>query len=254
MNQTNLQNRFGMSYAGGAPMDPIPTVFQFHLNLNSSYAPGGEFDTHAAFQETALPNAMSNTTEVLGISATIYRTTQGGGGFGDRESWYATSISDGPYSDAFMNKVQAAYAAWAGDLRAKMTARGDMLNVTMVFQPLTNPAFEAMQRNGGNALGLKPKEYPSYIVSVPTTWNLKANDDFVDGSVEAFVNQLDDMAKAAGFGHGYEYMNYSGKFQSKNGTVIASYGKENQERLREIAKKYDPNGQLRALWTGYHKP
>ncbi|EKD17403.1 uncharacterized protein L3040_002902 [Drepanopeziza brunnea f. sp. 'multigermtubi'] len=245
---------FGINFAGPDTASPKTMVFGFHLNLSSPYAPGGEFDTMASFGDPALPGALLNTSQVMGLSDTILRTTSAGGGFGNRESWYSTSISDRADSDAFMDKLIAAFTTWGADVRAQMTARGDMLNMSMVFQPLTNPALEAMQRNGGNPTGLRPKEFPTYIVSFPTSWSLAANDDFLDASMQKFVSDLDAMAKADGCGAGYEYMNYAGKFQSRNGTVIASYGPENQERLRAIAKKYDPQDQLRTLWTGYHKP
>lgn len=58
------------------------------------------------------------------------------------------------------------------------------------------------------------------------------------------------MAKARGHGNSYEYMKYYGRLQN----FIESYGVKNQEILRAITHKYDPDGLLRELWTGYFKP
>ncbi|KXH45836.1 FAD binding domain-containing protein [Colletotrichum salicis] len=237
---------FGLTYVGTATGEPIPTLYGFHMDLSSPYAPGGEYDTmQGLFQ---LPEPMMNETLVTDISSQIRTTSRTV--FGERQSFYATSIRDGENSESFMSSVIDAFTTFASELRADVEARGDSLNVTMVFQPLTNPALEAMQRNGGNALGLKPSEFPSYIVSVPTAWSDAALDDMIDARTNQFIKDLDAMAQKQGFGNGFEYMNYAGKLQN----VIESYGKVNQEKLRAIAAKYDPNGLLRKLWTGYFKP
>lgn len=237
---------FGMTYARDADDEPIPTVYGFHTNLTSPYAPGGEFDTMEGFSQ--LPEPLSNDTLVTNISGQIRTTSVTV--FGERQSWYATSIRDGVYGGSFMNDVTKAFTTFANELRADVEVRGDTLNASMVFQPLTNPTFEAMRKNGGNALGLEPAKFPSYIVSVPMAWTDPALDDMIDARTNRFITDLNAMATKKGFGHGYEYMNYSGRLQD----VIESYGKKNQDKLRAIASKYDPDGLLRKLWTGYFKP
>ncbi|EEU35488.1 uncharacterized protein NECHADRAFT_88738 [Fusarium vanettenii 77-13-4] len=237
---------FGLTYSGVVNGAPIPTVYGFHVNLSSPYAPGGEFDTMKGFNQ--LPKPLSNDTLVTDISGQIRST--GSSVFGERQSWYATSIRDGANSNGFMNDITEAFTSFANELRADIEARGAFLNVSMVFQPLTNPSFKAMQRNGGNALGLEPAKFPSYIISIPMSWTDPALDDLIDSRTNHFVESLDAMAQKRGFRNGYEYMNYSGRLQD----VIASYGKKSQARLRAISSKYDPDGLLRKLWTGYFKP
>ncbi|KAF4963348.1 hypothetical protein FSARC_8635 [Fusarium sarcochroum] len=238
---------FGLTYRGAAnQFEPIPTVYGFHMDLSSPYAPGGKYDTMKGFSQ--LPEPVSNDTLVANISGTIRVTSKTV--FGDRQSWYATSIRDGMHGDKFMGDITKAFITFSNKLRSYVEAQGDFLNVSMVFQPLTNPTIKAMQRNGGNPLGLKLAKYPTYIISIPMAWTDSALDDMVDSRTNRFIEDLDAMAKKRGFGAGYEYMNYSGRLQN----VVASYGKENQERLRAIASKYDPEGRLRKLWTGYFKP
>ncbi|KAF9871877.1 hypothetical protein CkaCkLH20_10509 [Colletotrichum karsti] len=237
---------FGLTYADNTTEAPIPTVYGFHMDLSSPHAPGGEFDTMVGFDQ--LPEPLSNTTLVADISG-IIRTTSSTV-FGERQSWYATSISDGLNSNDFMKDVAEAFTIFANYIRADARARGAFLDVTMVFQPLTNPSLGAMQRNGGNPLGLEPAEFPSYVVSIPMAWIDASLDDMIDARTNQFIKDLDAMARERGFGNGFEYINYSGRLQN----VIASYGAKNQERLRAIANIYDPDGLLRTLWTGYFKP
>ncbi|KAK6217003.1 FAD binding domain-containing protein [Colletotrichum tabaci] len=238
---------YGLAYPDGAEGDGlVTTVYGFHLNLSSPHAPGGESDTMEGF--TQLPAQLMNNTLVSNLTGQVRHLSRFGEG--KRETWYATSIRDGSDSRAFLADITTNFTAFADELRAAGDARKTAVHPSIVFQPLTNPSVEAMQRNGGNPTGLKPSEFPSYIISVPTTWTDPALDDFIETRTNQFVNDLSAMAKARGFGNGYEYMNYAGKLQD----VIASYGEENQVKLQAIARKYDPDGLLRKLWEGYFKP
>ncbi|KAK7414639.1 hypothetical protein QQX98_006496 [Neonectria punicea] len=237
---------FGLTYAGGPNDPPIPAVYGFHLNLSSPYAPGSELDTMEGF--TQLPGQVSNDTLVTNITGQIRTISKSGPG--QRESWYATSVRDGVNSNGFMNDIINAFTAFADGLRSAAEARGTFIEPTMVFQTLANPSIKAMHRNGGNALGLKPGKFPSYIIQIPISWADPALDDMVETRSNQFINDLVAMANDRGFGNGYVYMNYAGKLQN----VIASYGKKNQLKLRDIAHKYDPDGLLQNLWTGYFKP
>lgn len=48
----------------------------------------------------------------------------------------------------------------------------------------------------------------------------------------------------------YIYMNYASQYQD----VIGSYGSGNQNRLKAVAKKYDPTGVYQELTPGWFKP
>ncbi|KAM5349037.1 hypothetical protein ACJ41O_008860 [Fusarium nematophilum] len=237
---------FGLTYIGVSNDTPIPVLQAFHMNLSSPDAPGGESDTMEGFSQ--LPEPLFENTLIGNISGQVRTTSVTV--FGQRQSWYTTTIRDGVNSNGFMNDAAKDFTAFANELRADVEARGDSVNASMVFQPLTNPTLEAMQRNGGNALGLEPGKFPSYIISIKMAWTDPASDDMIDARNNQFIKDLDAMAKKRGFGNGYKYMNYSGRLQN----VIASYGKKNQDKLRAIARKYDPDGLLRKLWTGYFKP
>ncbi|WQF88157.1 Putative FAD-binding domain, PCMH-type, FAD-binding, type PCMH, subdomain 2 [Colletotrichum destructivum] len=224
---------YGLAYPEGAEGDGlVTTVYGFHLNLSSPHAPDGESDTMESF--TQLPAQLMNNTLVSNLTGQVRHLSIFGEG--KRETWYAMSIRDGSDSRAFLTDITITFTAFADELRAA----GDARKTT------------AMQMNGGNPTGLRPSEFPSYIIiiSVPTTWTDPALDEFVETRTNQFVNDVSAMAKARGFGNGYEYMNYAGKLQDE----IASYGEENQVKLQAIARKYDPDGLLRKLWEGYFKP
>jgi hypothetical protein len=52
-----------------------------------------------------------------------------------------------------------------------------------------------------------------------------------------------------GLGHRYIYQNYASAEQN----VFWGYGEQNLEKLREVSRKYDPNGVFEKLQLGYFK-
>lgn len=58
-----------------------------------------------------------------------------------------------------------------------------------------------------------------------------------------------ELSKQMGLYHRYMYQNYADGEQD----VFAGYGKENRGRLRDIQRKYDPEGVFSNLQPGYFK-
>jgi hypothetical protein len=108
-----------------------------------------------------------------------------------------------------------------------------------------------MQVNGGNALGLKPEDGPLMIVQVTLSWTSAAMDETVETSSKELIDKINALAASRGASskNGYVYMNYAGKTQD----VYGGYGKQNHAKLKRVARKYDPHGELRNLWKGYFK-
>jgi hypothetical protein len=102
----------------------------------------------------------------------------------------------------------------------------------LTFQAITVPAMEAMQKNGGNALGLDPGEGPIYILNLALMYE-----------------RLQAEAVKRGLASDFIYMNYASPWQDP----LASYGAANLERLRQVAKVYDPTGVFQRLQPGYFK-
>jgi hypothetical protein len=121
----------------------------------------------------------------------------------------------------------------------------------IIFQSIPINVLEAMQVNGGNALGLTPDEGPLMLIQLHAQWSDPGMDATVESICEDTISKIDTLAASQGARtkNGFVYMNYASKKQD----VFAGYGTENRERLRQIAKKYDPKGKLQKLWRGYFK-
>lgn len=69
------------------------------------------------------------------------------------------------------------------------------------------------------------------------------------GAGDRLLHRSIELSKQMGLYHRYMYQNYADGEQD----VFAGYGEENRERLREIQKKYDPEGVFSKLQPGYFK-
>jgi len=85
------------------------------------------------------------------------------------------------------------------------------------------------------------------VVSI--NWRNKADDEVVLQTSKNIVDRSVALAKDMGLHHPFIYQNYATKHQK----VFAGYGEENRERLREIRRKYDPEGVFERLQPGYFK-
>ncbi|KZL73739.1 FAD binding domain-containing protein [Colletotrichum tofieldiae] len=120
---------------------------------------------------------------------------------------------------------------------------------TLVTQGITVPMLKHMQKNGGNALGLDVNGGPFYVVQIAIMWSNKEDDDAVYAFASTLLERINAEAEARGLGNDYIYMNYAGQFQD----VVSGYGKENKDRLKVVAKKYDPKEVFQKLQPGYFK-
>ena len=105
-----------------------------------------------------------------------------------------------------------------------------------------------MSKNGGNPLGLKPDE-PMYFFLLSWMWYLESDDDLIHTTMTKILDRIREQAKLRNAERDFVYMNYAGMTQD----VIASYGVENKGRLKQIAKKYDPQEVFQKLQPGYFK-
>lgn len=188
----------------------------------------------------SVPGAVSNVTQVADVSTLTRAIDQPGG---SRQTWWDTSVAT--TSTMLLQDIVSLYEAYVKDLLA--VAGGTAVTTYLVFQPISQNIVEAMQKNGGNALGLKPKDGPLMIVQLSTTWSDKQLDSLVERSSENFIGDVEKLSKARGLFRGFVYMNYAGKGQD----VLRRYGNESYGRLKDAAAKWDPKGHLQELWQGY---
>lgn len=117
------------------------------------------------------------------------------------------------------------------------------------LQVITVPQIEAMQKNGGNPLGLVPSDGPLLLNNMNVQWNDVADDQRILEFNKRVIERTTEWAREKGLAHEYLYMNYASQFQD----VIGSYGAENKARLVQVGKKYDPTGVFQNLVPGGFK-
>ncbi|KAF2850316.1 FAD binding domain-containing protein [Plenodomus tracheiphilus IPT5] len=117
------------------------------------------------------------------------------------------------------------------------------------FQAITVPAMEAMEQNGGNALGLDASQGPIFIANLAILWSNAADNNRIFSFSNNLYNRLVAEAGKKGLNNDYIYMNYASPYQD----VVASYGAANKQKLKKIASIYDPAAVFQNLQPGYFK-
>lgn len=94
-----------------------------------------------------------------------------------------------------------------------------------------------------------PHDSLQTVFSIVFLWSNAADDEIMRKAGENLLRRAIDKAKEMGLYHRYMYQNYADPSQD----VFAGYGEANRDRLREIQKKYDPEGVFSRLQPGYFK-
>jgi hypothetical protein len=123
------------------------------------------------------------------------------------------------------------------------------VNANLNLQVITTRQISQMAKNGGNPLGLSYTKRPLLILLLFPQWSDQAYDNSIYRTNQEIFKHLKIEAKNRGLYNKFIYMNYASEYQD----VIASYGKENKQKLKDIAKKYDPKEVFQKLQPGYFK-
>ncbi|OTB02610.1 hypothetical protein M426DRAFT_322532 [Hypoxylon sp. CI-4A] len=115
------------------------------------------------------------------------------------------------------------------------------------WQPISSSAVLAGQANGGNALGLQPVNQTWLVLDVG--WWSPEDDELANNYTASIIDKVDNASKASNNYIDYIFMNDA----SADQPVIEHYGQENVAKLKETAKKYDPNGVFQTLASGGFK-
>lgn len=217
-------------------------ILLYLYHLTQATRPAGSYPAlYEAFPK--LQGAIVNETIVANTSTHGDLLSEPGG---IRKTWWDTTFS--ARDPALFHDLVARWETHALEMVALAEAHGAAVATPlMAMQPISTNIIEAMQKNGGNSLGLKVEDGPLVLVSTPMAWDVPDMDDIVEESTEALIRDMERTAGEKGLLHGFKYMNYAGPGQD----VFESYGEESLARLRETAEKYDPEGHLDTLWRGY---
>lgn len=194
------------------------------------------------------PGVLSDTVTVENVSSALRAIDQP---YGDRQTWWDTSVlmkeSDllTDIVPLFEEVVSTFLSAAAENPRPNGTA--SIVTPYLVFQPIPVNILTAMQKNGGNALGLNTSDGPLMLVQFTVIWDDAGLDGLIEGELSNLIEKIEAMAAQRGELKGFVYMNYAGSTQE----VLKRYGPESFERLKDVAKQYDPEGLLQKYWKGY---
>ena len=116
---------------------------------------------------------------------------------------------------------------------------------------LTVPMLQTMSKNGGNALGVGGHNAtaPLLLINPSAMWASADDDDAVISAYTGWLEAAKAKAQERSLWQPYVYMNYASVVQNP----IVSYGQSNVARLKETARKYDPEGVFQVLQPGYFK-
>lgn len=147
-----------------------------------------------------------------------------------------------------LNYTMASYIVDIFVEETNVVANATGILPTYVLQVITTNQLSHMSKYGGNAFGLSTNE-PLILLDLTYMWESAADDERILQACKNIVERTVTKSREWGLGEEYLYMNYASQFQD----VVPSYGKENHERLFEVARKYDPERVFQKLQPGYFK-
>ncbi|KAL8867098.1 MAG: hypothetical protein Q9198_005055, partial [Flavoplaca austrocitrina] len=77
-------------------------------------------------------------------------------------------------------------------------------------------------------------------------WSDEADDERIISAAARVISRANEMARSMGLENRFIYQNYASRGQD----VFGGYGEENERRLLEISRKYDPDRVFQNLQPG----
>ena len=116
---------------------------------------------------------------------------------------------------------------------------------------MLQPLLPEWARKGDpNPLGLhEGDDKPLVIVSFTVHWTERQDDKFAEMAIRDAIERIDAFAVANKTDHRFRYLNYCGSWQRP----FDGYGPENLRFLREVSKRYDPDGFFQKACAGGFK-
>lgn len=136
-----------------------------------------------------------------------------------------------------------------------MRQRVSGLMYTLVFQPLSVGMLEASCRNAPSrpanttSQGLDPKEGPLVVAEICMTWKMAEDDEFMRREGSKYLEDCISLARQMGKEHRFIFPNYAWPTEA----VMEGYGQDRLAVLRDVAKKWDPEGFFQGQFVGGFK-
>ncbi|KAI6778065.1 uncharacterized protein J7T54_007673 [Emericellopsis cladophorae] len=122
-------------------------------------------------------------------------------------------------------------------------------NPVLLLQGITTEQIKHMSAHGGNPLGIDLADGALYLIHIACWWSNDEDDERVYSWISNFLTRIESEATTLGKQNDYIYMNYASLYED----VIANYGPANVDKLKSIAKFYDPTAVFQKLQPGHFK-
>ncbi|KAL2171199.1 hypothetical protein VTG60DRAFT_3510 [Thermothelomyces hinnuleus] len=132
--------------------------------------------------------------------------------------------------------MEALRDRWQATLETIKDAEG--LVFSLVFFPITKALLQHSAEAGGNAMDIPPSDGPLFVLLINPIWARPEDDRRIFAAVETLIADMRRLAAEKGLLHRYIFANYA----YQKDYVMAGYGEKSLERLREVSRKYDPDG------------
>jgi FAD/FMN-containing dehydrogenase len=239
-----MPKELGSTAYVGISYDTATSQYTTNVGLLNATVPSPPTSIPAVYEPfQRIPGATYNTTVAAPVT-TFLKTTSTP--YGGRWTW-SNVVVKASFPPAFFAETMALFESRNNGLFRD--AKEDSVQPGALVQPIPTNVLERMKRNGGNTFGLKAEDGALIMISFPTLWHNAKNDDLVYSATTKLVADLEDVARKHNVYTPFVYLNYAGVDQQ----VLKGYGRENYQRLKSIARKYDPEGKLTRLWQGYFK-
>ena len=158
-----------------------------------------------------------------------------------RETWTTATLRNSP---VLQSKILDIFVA---EISPLTNATG--LLPALIMRPITKPTVSHFSKRGGNALGISLSDALLIPMSLTIRWSSPSDDARITAAALRVIDQSVAIAKTMGLDHPFIYQNYA----SLNQDVFAGYGETNLQRLKEVSRRYDPDGVFQRLQPGYFK-
>ncbi|KAF1849247.1 FAD binding domain protein [Cucurbitaria berberidis CBS 394.84] len=201
--------------------------------------PTAEFDLMRAYG--AIPS-LHGGQKVRSMASMVHEIAEGQAKDHRQNYWNHTFKFDAEFIDWLVQMYFTEFGPYVGKYESDLAS-------VFVMQYYTKESIRYMHSEGGNCLPLKEDEAPYVNLLIPTAWKHEKDDDFVLGLSKKIMDLAVEEGKRRGLFVDFIYMNYGSMYQD----VLKGYGKENYDKLKRVAAKYDPDSVFQTLTPGYFK-
>ncbi|KAL4804248.1 hypothetical protein BDV18DRAFT_162011 [Aspergillus unguis] len=120
----------------------------------------------------------------------------------------------------------------------------DRADLTMVIQPMSSLTVKVAREKGGNPLGIE--DVGQQWLLVMADYTDPGNEPRIRAAVRKIIDAVEETAKRDNTYLPFKYANYASRDQDP----LAGYGRENLQKLKDIARRYDPEGIFQRLQGG----